>query len=127
MIIKSSNYDLLIGIDLISHFSLNLTNNLRIFQKINFHNEIIVEEIYTNYSNTIDNNTINDISESKLYSDSKELEQNASGKNAFLNINTLNLRSKNNTNKYNDNLNSNKTIHDSFNKTKSKVSRNNIT
>lgn len=127
LIIKSSNYDLLIGIDLITNFSLNLTNNLRVFQKINFHNEIIVEEIYTNYSNTIYNNTINDISESKLCSDSKELEQNASGKNAFLNINTLNLRSKNNTNKYNDNLNSNKSNIDNFDKTKSKDFQNNIT
>ena len=55
-LIKNSNHELLIGLDLISQFYLSMNNNFRIFQAIDDNSE----EILSNYcNNNLNNHTYN--------------------------------------------------------------------
>ena len=49
-ILNNSNYDFVVGLDLVQNFTLNLTDDLKLYQKIQINDDIILDEIITNYS-----------------------------------------------------------------------------
>ncbi len=68
IVIKNSNYNLILGLDLINKFKLKLLENYTIFQTFEINNKIFNEKIITNYSNSeqksqtiFDNKNLNEL------------------------------------------------------------------
>ena len=52
LVIEKAKQNMLIGLDLIKLFKLSINKDFKIYQSIKIHDQIIQEEITSNYSNT---------------------------------------------------------------------------
>ena len=58
-VIQKCNFNLLLGLDIIQKFHLSLSSDLRVYQNVIRNNELIFEEIESNYSNNLNNLSLN--------------------------------------------------------------------
>ena len=108
-IIKNSHHNLIIGLDLFKPFSLSLTENLKIFQKIHFNDDIFIEEIHSNYTNPLRKNaqSNNEPQNGSNYNSTKQI----ASKINKININTVSSNS-------NEKFSNSKINHSNINKSK---------
>jgi hypothetical protein len=96
IVIENSKYESLIGLDLINKFGLSLNEDYQVFQKFSFNNQIIKEEINSNYSfktETNINNIIN-YNESELKENLTQILENKNKSIENLNKNNITIAEK---------------------------------